>query len=625
MERMRRRLQPNINTRSLTEDQRKSAEVGHPEDVMTHVEAGIATLREAGVPIISQLSSEVFDNATEAAWFEGGEEDSAVEFSRPVRVERFNRRLDRHPRTAVSMLLAGMVISNATCIPKHPQGREALSGMASEIHFVHTPTGIDIRVPETHSDLTYAMHIVDYNTPAAWDAELLPMQEIGQKNFVADNRMYQFHVGVVMDQYLRTEGVVSRPGDLGQWKLETPNASTVIDSGHPGEQGGELRVNKYANEPARMPAGIYPTVGEMHGMGSAFADLQANFSFGDREKFSTYFFERAQQILDEHGWDSFDELSAQQWVLLLDESVSGVHYDTSLASFFSDYDPAMANAVNQMPLDELWERRDEGWVCRDTERMKFGFYVIADEEFHLSERGLLLVPLVRYSDALHARDAYVIATSATDSTLVVTDTTNTSYVRSAEQQDSSEGAAAVWYGQQFGKEWLPPDVAKDFYQTALHYFGDELYLSTEAIAKREILVATLEMALASARQGDAVDARRQYTEGFEMLSRQLGTEVELGEAGASLQRGERAVPLFDLLLTVAKQADAGDSTQRNYLLALQQFEGYRSHKGMTPEDIEVARLVIQDIDVKDPHERAQREAIVRNEILRLEKELGIQR
>jgi hypothetical protein len=251
------------------------------------------------------------------------------------------------------------------------------------------------------------------------------------------------------------------------------------------------------------------------------------------------------------------------------------------------------------------------------ERLKVAFYVLADAHYQLGQRGLQMLPLANYSDATHARDAYMIATSDHDVTVVVTDSTNTSYSEAETQLDSATGSAAVWYGQQYGKEWLSPEVAQQFYHAIIAEHADEMFSTTVAIAQREELVAAIQVATSTGE-------RQAYEHAYNLLSEQLSYEYSLDgtEDGTHLRRPDRAVPLFELLVELAQKADGGDTRKVHYLLALRQYSEYRNQRGMTREALRAASEVIKELDVPG-QDAAFVEQFVQSEIARLEAALGI--
>jgi hypothetical protein len=533
-----------------------------------------------------------------------------------------NERLDRMPRAPTNMLLAGIVLMNATCAAEAGSRHATPDEKPASVDFTMDGSSVDIEVIDSTAPDPYEIHIVDYNNTDAWDVELESDYIPDAKSDVQRNAMYQYHVSLFKDAYMRS--FVGRA---------SPDAESVLATT---KSEDEFKVNKYDNEASLMPIGLYPTVGEMYsGAGKVFWPIlgadpvvqttPANFEMGDQTKVESYFFTFAQQYAEQNGWtEEPQNFSAQQWILILDASVNAYPYDTHLASGSEDYDPALAARVNAMPISELIERTQDGVVCRDLERMKISFYQVANERYDLSARGLQILPLVNFSDAKHARDAYMIATNDHEVTVVVTDSTNTAYNKSEQQLDSGMPSASIWYGAQYGREFLPPALMSDFFDTMLYSDQSGMFPTTEAIAYRERLVAKIQLAIDAEARGQEEEAIRIYSEAYNDLSLQLAREYMYEQTieGSTLRRPDRTVPLLDLLLQLGKKSDDGDR-QTNYWLALQQLEQYKNDRGMSITDLNEARTMVQELDAKGTADHSKGDTFVATEVSRLEKALGI--
>lgn len=534
------------------------------------------------------------------------------------------KRINHLPSRDTRILLAATALLNTTCASELQERTLGPSAAREQVSFTVSSDAVDIQVPDVRSDKPYTIHIVDYDNADAWDLDLQNAFAKGLNNSVEQHALYMYHVGLFRDQYSRSLG----------YSPETPDAQTHLVMGDDGTKS--FRINKYENEPSRMEPGMYPAIAEQYGktenrpllIGAPMVveDVFANLDMGDRAHVEEYFFGFATRMAQERRWGSLDHLSAQQWIQVIDASVDGIPYDFRLAGGSEEYNAKLADQVNQMTISELLDRRQEGMVCRDMERLKISFYLVADAEYQLSTRGLQMLPLGNYSDAAHARDAYMILESSHDVTVVVTDSTNTSFAQALTQMDSSTGSAAAWYGQQFGKEWMNPEVAQEYYHAIIAEYGNDMFPTTVAIAQREELVAAVQVAHSMEQQvgNDDRTVQDAYQHAYDLLSRQLSYEYQMdgSSAGGYLRRPDRTVPLFDLLLELGKKADEHQANRMNYLLALRQFVEYRQQRGMTAEDLVIARQAIQELDVQGSDPSAV-EQFVESEISRLETELHI--
>lgn len=552
-----------------------------------------------------------------------------VDQDEQITAAEFNRRVDRFPRTKANALIAGVALlgtASAYALAERNDGVSE-SGVTSSADFVMNTDSIDIVISEYGNNHRYDIHIVDYNNADAWDIPWQGSEIPNTADPVGRNRLYQYHKGIFQDQYDRA--FMGAPAYTNKPIADDFAVHTGDHDSYP--------VNKYGDEPARMAPGAYPDVAQMYhgandirwsmlGADPIVTNVPANFDFGDKEKVQKEFFGFAQKYSAEHGWgNDLQSLTPQQWVSVFDASVNGYPYDTHLVAGAPDYNEQLARKVNAMPISELMDRTEDGVVCRDLERMKLSFYVLADEQYSLADRGLQILPLVNFSDASHARDAYMIATSDREVTVVVTDSTNTAFYQSDVQIDSNAPAAAAWYGAQFAKEFMEPEMLYQFFDSVLSAEDPETIMpATEAIMKREKLIAVIQEATQNEMAGDTATAHRQFLYAWGLLGMQLDSEaINSGMwDNTHLREPERTVPLLDLMLALGKKVDDGDS-HVHYLLALQKFSEYKRQKGMSEADLQTARTMLQGLDTQGASVSVEDKQFVTDQIALLEKELGL--
>lgn len=492
-------------------------------------------------------------------------------FSQGEGIPHMRNQLDHLPRQAGRVLLPAIVMLASTCDFAVNTGHQdaavdfapnASADNAIDITFKSISEGY------TQQDIA-KIELRDVNKPQFWDQDLAPIHDTQR---VSSNNLYQYHVGI-----LRQELGGESFQDL---KKESRNNSSNSREG----QFGYLPHHPY--EAARMPAGIYPRFDEQVALFHGRDMTLGNMDIQNPEVFTSEVLQHAQSFSSEHAWGDLNDLSMAQWIQVIDNFNVEQVYDYTLASTDVLYDPVVADEVNRMPVDEL-VHREEGAVCRDFLREQLAAYLVYSEQFGLEDRGLLMLPVARFSDAGHARSLFVMARGKEDLTVVSTDTTNTRD-RALEPQDSTADATAVWYGQKIAsKEWFGPEEAQAFF--SLTAAAPDMYPTTAAIAQREAIIASLKTAeLALRIDNDTREFHFQLQRAFNDLILKLNMQSEYEGV---LSKPGQMVPLYDLLVSLGKEIDS-----KHEETALKVFSAYVQKNGLSVEDLKMYRTRLQQIN-----------------------------
>lgn len=443
---------------------------------------------------------------------------------------------------------------------------------AEQLKSVDTSTIVPLELTEDHGDVVitlnadHAIRISDYANRTQWDAAL---PEAGH-HAVEQNATYQLHAAIMHDQYQRS--------------LNQVDTAYVADA-----QGPLNTTTKYTLEPSRMYPGEYPSYSDVYGnlsLGDAKADEEYTRNYIEGSwliSAQKHFGERYQTVQD------LEQLTAAEWMVVLQEPATELTYDPSLTSLYPEYDAVKTEQHNKKTIAALIEA--SVGVCRDFERINITSYALADEMFDLSERGLLYMPQVNMSDAAHTEGMFLFAKSASETIVVGVNTTDST-------ADHLNNFIAIpdtvaWYTQQYSKEFVDsPEHAITAYQGLLEIVGGDMNPTARAMLTREVVLANLRAAEAA----DTKVTKKVYLEeAFRTLQSQLIEESAV--TTATLDRPSRMVPLYDLLLATAKAYDEVDISTVNGLhtvAARTLFESYLQQHAKV--DLESARGAIDMID-----------------------------
>ncbi len=411
-----------------------------------------------------------------------------------------------------------------------------------------------------------AIRISDYAGRAHWDAPLLGVDN----HEVEHNVTFQMHERVMRDQYERS---IRQEDHLYQADQHGPLGTTV----------------KYTSEPSRMYPGEYPSYGDVYG-NMALGATEDDVLYA-KNYLETSWLQAANAHFGEHykTVQDLEALTAAQWMVVLQEPTSALTYDPTLTSLYPQYDAAKTQLHIQKTIAELLEASNG--VCRDFERLNISSYVLADEEFHLAERGLLYIPQVNMSDAAHTEGIFMFAKSATETIVVGVNSTDAT----GDRLDSFIAVpdTAAWYSQQYGKEFVDsPDHAIEAYQGTLDILGADMNPTARAMLKREVVLANLRGAELADNQ---VDKKKYLESAFTGLQNQLIEEAALNTP--TLDRPSRVVPMYDLLLATAAAYDEVDRSSAaglHTVAARSLFESYlQKHTGV---ELDAAREAVELID-----------------------------
>ncbi len=428
-----------------------------------------------------------------------------------------------------------------------------------------------IEISEERNDMVivlggeHSIRISDWKYRDQWDTDLVP--ETGNPTFA-------WHRQVLEKQY--ADSFTAEGKDM---------------SGDPFE-GKDM-----GGDPFYMPADIYPS----------FAANYGNMEIGDTQfvtnKFIELWLEAANYELGKNFDDQSDlsDLTAAEWMYVLQAPAMQITYDERLASIFPSYDEELASWHWKKNIRELL--RFGTGVCRDNERLTVTSYMIANELFDLADNGLLYLPMVNIVDAKHTRGAFYLSINPVDMVVIGSDTTYGDGDIAKSFTAASQKDVAIWHSQQYDKDLsiAPKDQLIGFelfreYSAATHA---KISPTTEAILSRQELQARIKLVGSSTNQRERKElVTKIYQDIFTQVSRDALV------APFPLNSPSRLVGLYDLLIKFAKEYDTLYETDgTNEVTAKIQFERYLADNGVDPEK---ARSLIHTIDRLPANERVER-------------------
>ncbi len=463
----------------------------------------------------------------------------------------------------------------------------------SELHqfnFAATESAIELTLDSGHT-----VKVFDYDEKELWNQDLPEYSglEIG---VAQSNELYQFYLHAFRSQYY--DSVPHVEADPGDRIVGDSVADTSI-----------LELNKYQYEPAFMDKFEYPSFSAWYG----------NMEFGDRETVEQRFIEDWKDMSRENGWgDDLRELDVYQWtVLFQNESDDLIEYDDSLTSLYGNHNEERSYEMWNASISEVI--KDGGGVCRDYVRISIAQYVLADELYDLGDRGLLLYPMIQYADAKHTVEAFMIATSPDDIHVVGTDSTNQQDVVPALQEyygtdrlSVAQGDAedvAVWFTQQFSKDWMDPQQQSAFYRWMMDGYREQLPPTLQGVSNRGYITAEVRLASAAIDEGqDMNTVMRHYRNAFEALNTQLDIEDTYSDNDL-IHKPSRRVPQLYLSLRLAHGIDQAAGSSVNRTRALRRIAEYSADN---PDvDMDLAMKMLHTLRFHNPDEQASTEESVR--------------
>ncbi len=350
-------------------------------------------------------------------------------------------------------------------------------------------------------------------------------------------------------------------------------------------------ILKTEDEPLFMKAGDYPN----------FTTVYGNMDIGNIKHVTELFIEDWIDAARSLGKDvetehDLEQLTAADWMYVLQAPAVQLAYDKRLASIFPEYDKKLTSAHFNKTIEKLVV--DGIGVCRDNERVNITSYAIADKLFHLADNGLLYLPATNIIDAKHTRGAFYLSQNPQEMIVVGVDTTFGDGNIETALTVVSPTDEAIWHSQQYDKDVPLTPAAR---LESLRLFEEmlpDLLPTTRAILEREKLTA-MKAAFegAQTKAEKSVIAREKYNTLLSIVTRDAAT------ATFPLNIPSRLVGLFDQLLSASHELDTLEGNPGAYQATAQtMFADYLHKNGV---DADEARAFVGQIDKLPNDERAE--------------------
>lgn len=528
------------------------------------------------------IDPESSDTSLEESFFEQG-----------VSLNGFESKMQRGVRTTTLRRLMGglLLIGSAealvvACDPKQHASEEAAphaeTDDALSVSYSTEQDFTQMQLPDNHT-----ITVMDYSAPegAPWNITFDESRELVMNNdLLAKNDAYRYHV----EKFYERVNLSGHSPD--EYKLT-----------------GRHTVFSKLPEAGRLDPGLNP----------GFDLFYGNMDLGDKELLTTEITQRWRRYAADNGWDeNLNALTAHQWMQLIQLAGSELEYDFRLGSSFEQYDPELAGSVQKQPIDQLLAGGIG--VCRDKERLNVASYVIADELFNLSAKGLLYYPLSNISDAKHTRGMFLVATNESDSFAIGVDTTNiVNNDITVVNGDTAPLDTTAWYLQDSGTEWLRTEQETSlFYSTFLNDHESQLRPTTRAMIAREIAATEAQlgqMSYTQFKEKSEMSAARQAAVHFTKAFQTIKHELDIERAGSTtyyLDLPVRKVHMLDGLLVVGRAIDTlrpdivTMNTNENsigpyYGMGLDTFAHYMADSNLSKEQIDEIRKSPESIQFNE--------------------------
>lgn len=505
-------------------------------------------------------------------------------FSEEVPLANFDAKMQRRiSPTHLRRLMTGLAFIGAVESLAVSCDTDAKSGTEDTAHETdNSPLEVQFSTEqgfaEMHLPGNQIITVMDYNAAegAIWNIPLDESRALQSNNSsVQENSAYQYHVRKFYERV----------------HLSDTDIKTYMVS-------GKRSVFSRIIESGRMDSGL----------NAGFEVFYGNMDLGDTPELERVLVEKWKAHAESEGWDSnFDDLTSHQWMQLIQLAGSEITYDQRLGNAFPSFDANLTAEVKDRTIEELI---DGGvGVCRDKERLNIASYVIADQLYDLSNRGLLYYPMTNISDAKHTRGMFLVVVDSLHTASVGVDTTNLIDGDVAiSGGDTSPIDTTGWYLQDTGSEWMRSlDETSSFYEEFLSQYGSELAPTTRAMVSRELAVTESQIALEYYTEFEKTEKMHLVRESVTHLTKAFQTikhELELERYGSStyyLNLPVRQIHLLDGLLVSGRGIDTlqpditlsandtADTIGPYYGMALTMYAEYMDSTGLTKEEIEAIR------------------------------------